>query len=113
MKERILGLVSQLSESEQERLLEYIKSEYVVDEKESTPYGTLYIGVNSISDKEKFSNLIAHYDPTDPDHTKGSSDYFIELLEEYQAMAETDEESEQLQKEIDYISKYEEVIIGE
>jgi len=60
--------------------------------------------------QEKYPFISSMYDPTDPGHTRGPSDYFVdqlfEIIEEH-----TEEEQAQIRKEIQFISMYSNVEI--
>jgi len=64
---------------------------------------------NSI--KQTHPILFNMYDESDPGHTFGCSEYFIEQLEEMLEEAETEKDRETILKEIEFVSKYEDIEI--
>lgn len=63
----------------------------------------------STSDKEKYPFLISMYDSSDPDHTRGSSDYFADQLAEM--IIDNPENKAAIMKEMLIIIKFDEVEI--
>jgi len=71
----------------------------------------LEISVGSNFDNDRYPNLISMYDPSDPDHTVGDSDYFEDQLDEMLLEAETNVEKDSILREKQSLSSYDRVII--
>lgn len=63
--------------------------------------------VIKMSQKDNFPFLCSMYDPCDPNHTRGDTDYFIDQLTDMI----TNENKVEVMKEIKYIFQYDEVIV--
>jgi len=61
--------------------------------------------------KDTHPVLYRMYDSSDPEHTFGCSDYFIDQLEEFLEDSESEEEKEIILREIEFVSKYDEIEI--
>lgn len=68
---------------------------------------TLFLSVDTCSEKYPF--LCSMYDPCDPGHTKGVTDYFIDSLTDMI----TEENKAEVMKEIKAIFPYESIIISD
>ena len=61
--------------------------------------------------KTKWPVLFNMYDESDPEHTFGDSEFFIDTLNEFLEEAETEEEKVEIEKTIKFVSKYERIEI--
>lgn len=71
----------------------------------------LFININSLSDGDKFPILISHYDACDVGHTRGDAEHLICLIE--MSVEDGDYSVEDGNKEIELISNYNYITIGE
>ena len=71
----------------------------------------LFIDIHSSSDNEKFPILISHYDETDIGHTRGDMEHLQSLIE--MSVEDGDCNIEDGNAEIELISKYDYVTVGE
>jgi len=61
--------------------------------------------------KDNWPVLYNMYDASDPEHTFGSSDYFIDQMEELLEEAETEKDIQEIKKTISFLEKYDEIEI--
>jgi len=71
----------------------------------------LFININSLNDGDKFPILISHYDACDAGHTRGDTEHLISLIE--MSVEDGDYSVEDGNKEIELISNYNYITIGE
>lgn len=63
--------------------------------------------IHAEKDKDKYPFLCSMYDPCDPGHTEGVSDYFIDQLTDMITL----ENKEAIMKEIKKVVQYDEIIV--
>jgi len=66
---------------------------------------------NAENIKDKYPILYHMYDPCDIEHTMGSSDYFLDQLEELLSESESVEDIKEIEKTIEFVSSFEEIEI--
>ena len=71
----------------------------------------LFININSLGDRDKFPVLISHYDACDVGHTRGDMEHLKNLIE--MSIEDGNCSVEDGNKEIELISKYDYVTVGE
>lgn len=71
----------------------------------------LFIDINSLEDNDKFPILIGHYDACDVGHTRGDMEHLKSLIE--MSIEDGDCSIEDGNKQIEIISKYDYVTVGE
>jgi len=61
--------------------------------------------------KDSWPILYSMYDASDPEHTFGCSDYFIEQMEDFLNDAKTEEEIQEIKRTISFLEQYDEIEI--